>query len=294
MTLLNFHRVMGISMETTCRIILDANIIRGTISGNAAIGLDLAVLEALRGRAPVSLSQTAYLELTNQLRNQRFTFDEWQAIAPVLDKLIDPIIPIVPIGIALRVMLGVATAHELELKNGFSGLRAMWHVLKTATSSSDVTEGQRIMFEGELREFRPSGIKAEFDKTEKRWGRAFEGLVKALGRPVRPDDRSWLADAIRRHFGNEDVRQIPELETAVQLAVEFLVLHGLGYKKGKGYRPKLNDAMDFDQLYALGLPAIICTSDGKFLNRVRSLKTPGSERVLYPNELISHLRSVAA
>jgi hypothetical protein len=274
------------------RIVLDTSVLRETIRGNAALGIDLAALASLRGAAPMSLSQTAYIELPNQLRNQNFNFAQWQTIVPTLDAIVDPEFPIVPLGIALRVMLGVATAPEVDLKRGFSGLRAMWHVLKTATVSGDLEEGRDLTFEGEDREFHAEGIKAILDQTEQRWSRIFEGLVKTLGRPAVPDDRLWLAAAIRRILGDEDVRQIPELETTVQLAIEWLMLHGKGYEKGQGYRPKLNDAMDFDQLYVLGLPAIICTSDGKFLERVRSLKTSGSERVLYPSELLNHLRSV--
>jgi hypothetical protein len=288
------RRVREMPTRPNSRIILDTSVVTETVRGNAKLGIDLAVLGALRGHRPVSLSQTAYFELTNQLRNQKFTFEQWQVVAPALDEVVDPEIPIVPLGTALRVMLGVEIPVEAEMKRGLRGLRAMWHVLKTARASNDLEEGRQIVFEDELREFRASGIKGELDKTEQRWGRAFDGMVAALGRPIAPGDRAWLATAIRRKLGDEDVRLIPELETTVQLAIEWLVLHGRRYEQGQGYKPKLNDAMDFDQLYALGLPAIICTSDDKFIRRVRPLKTPGSERILNPSELINQLRSFAA
>lgn len=267
-------------------IVLDTNILRHTVHENATLGIDLARLGALRGHAPVSLSQTAYIELTNHLLNQKFTFERWQAIVPALDAVIDPEHPIVPMGIALRVMLGVATAPEADLKRGLRGLRAMWHVLKTAREPGDLREGRAFRFENETRSFRPSAIKAELDENERRWRAIFERVVEQLGRPVVPADKPWLAESIRRGIGDDDVLRIPEHETVVQVAVSWLMDHGRGYEKGVGYKPKRNDAMDFDQLFALGLPAIICTSDTRFLNRVRPLRTPGSDRVISPAELL--------
>ena len=102
-------------------------------------------------------------------------------------------------------------------------------------------------------------------------------------------DRPWVTDGIRHGVGEDDVRRIPELETPVRLATEWLVLHGRQYDKGLGYKPKLNDAMDFESLFALGLPAILCSSDRKFVDRVRALRTPGSQRVVSPAELLAHL-----
>lgn len=272
-------------------IVLDTSVVHETVRGNATLGIDLAALAALRGSAPVSLSLTAYIELTNQLAKQKFTFPRWQVVASALDAMIDPEHPIIPMGIALRVMLGVATCDESDLQRGLRGLRVMWYVLRTAEAPHHLKEGRRLTFEGERREFRLAAIKGELDERERKWIAPFERLVDELGRPVVPADRQWLAEGIRRHVGDDDVAKIPELETAVQLAVEWLVLHGVQYEKGLGYKPKLNDAMDFDQLFVLGLPAVICTSDGKFLRRVRSLGTPGSDRVLSPGELLDGLRA---
>lgn len=273
-----------------CWIVIDTSVIRETLKGNAELGIDLAELAALRRTAPVSLSQTAYIELANQLRQGAFTFGQWRAVAPALDAVIDREHPIVPLGIALRVMLGTATADGVDLDGGLRGLRAMWHVLSTARAPADLQEGRQIVFEGEPRRFHPSAIERELGQTGRRWAGIFDNVVKDLGRPIAPEDRSWLADGIRRGVGDEDVARVPERETAVQLAAEWHVLHGWRYEKGHGYKPKLNDAMDFDQLFALGLPAIICTSDGKFRERVRQLGTPGSDRVLSAAELIDRLR----
>ncbi len=271
-------------------IVLDTSVVHATVRGNATLGIDLAALASLRGSAPVSLSQTAYVELTNQLAKGIFTFEQWRPVASALDGLVDSEHPIIPMGIALRAMLGVARCDESDLLRGMRGLRAMWHVLKNAGVPDDLKEGRRFSFEGETREFRVGAIKAELDACERGWKATFERFVDELGRPVDPDDRERLAERIRRRFRADDVAGVPELETLVRLAVEWLVLHGRLYEKGLGYNPKLNDAMDFDQLFALGLPAIICTSDGKLIDRVRALRTPGSDRVMTPAELLDGLR----
>lgn len=221
--------------------------------------------------------------------NQRFTFEKWAPVAEMLDALIDDEHPIVPMGIALRVLLGVATTDTTDLARAMRGLRAMWHVFKSAHRPADLREGRPIRLEGETREFRPAAIKKNLEDAENRWVGIFAALARELGRPVVPDDREWLADQVRGSI--EGVERVPELETAVKLAVEWVVVHGRRFLPGAAYQPKPapNDAMDFDQLFVLGLPAILCTSDRKLVERVRPLGTPGSDRILYPAELLAHL-----
>lgn len=90
-------------------IVLDTGMLRETVKGSAR-AMDFGRLSRLRGQTPVSLSQAAYLEFTNQLLSGHVTFEKWQAIVPSIEAVLDPVHPIIPSGISLRVMLGVATA----------------------------------------------------------------------------------------------------------------------------------------------------------------------------------------
>jgi hypothetical protein len=62
----------------------------------------------------------------------------------------------------------------------------------------------------------------------------------------------------------------------------------------KGYtppkEPSSNPAVDAILLFYLVLPAVVCTGDGRFVNSVRSLKSPDRFRVMCPEELIAWLR----
>lgn len=64
-----------------------------------------------------------------------------------------------------------------DTQRAFRGLRALWHVLKTATRASELEEGRVFKFEGERRPFRPSAITAELDRTESLWAGIFERVV---------------------------------------------------------------------------------------------------------------------
>jgi len=260
-------------------IIFDTDVVRHTLDGDAQHGIDLFELERLRGTRPVSISEIASLELLDDLMSNELHFKQWNTFARRLSPVLDPDFPIIPNGAALSAMLGVG---QVDFDIGRQQ-RIAWKVLESARRHSDLRDGRRLHFEGRMWTFRRSSVRRIHSEVESRWNGLFARMAQAAGGAIRSRDRKSVESAIRGNLSLE-IAQVPELETVVR---------GMGIRfgeYGQGYRPKLNDALDFEHLYMLGLPAIVCTSDRRARNFARSLKTPGSERVLSPSELLDRLR----
>lgn len=265
-------------------IVLDTGVVAGAAQRDEALGIDLARLAELCGEHPVSLSETAFLEVFGQLRRGRLSFEEWSVVADELDRLLDHDFPVLPGGAQLRALLGVVSLAG-GLDDVVADQRRLWQLLRTATKVSDLDEERRVVLDGQRVNYRPTAIAEIVHDRERVWAEAF---AKVTEEPAASASGDELAEQLNQLFQEHGSREVPELSTAAGFATNLIRSHQPS-KRGDRYRPTVNDAMDFGLLFTLGLPAIVCTSDHKLCRRVRALRTPGSDRVLTPVELLGRL-----
>lgn len=264
-------------MTSPAWIVLDTDVVRHTVQGRLDVGIDLGRLQRARGNHPVSLSEVACVELMDDLIKGNVTFDAWQRTVPALDAVLDADIPVVPNGRGLGAMLGLVSI-EFDLSQS---QRTAWEILRGARKLNDLRHGRRFEIDGVVRVFKRLKLPVLFAEVEASWVERFRKIDDNFG-PVRSDDRDEMRQRVRTILG-EDLVRVPELELVVCATVERLIQHG------RGYRPKLNDALDFEHLFMVGLPGIVCSSDRRARNFARELRAPGSERFMSPSDLLAFL-----
>lgn len=273
-----------------CWIVIDTSVLMGTAKQLNGLGIDLHQLASFRGSAPISLSQPAHLELARHLLQGTLSIRDWRRIAALLDELLDDAHPILPNGPGLHAMLGgTASPDYLEVLR--RGLRVQWQVLRDVQRISDLRRSGALDLDGQWVRYRAPRLAETVSAIGQRWVTLFDGLVEERGAPFGDGDRAHLTDEVRAGFRAAGIPVFAELETSVQLAVEYFLLHSKGYEAGTGYKPKRNDGLDYEQLLVLGLPGMLCSSDARFVRKVNALRTPGSDRVVTPAGLLALLRA---
>ncbi len=259
-------------------LVLDTDVTRHTVQGRSELGIDLAALARAKDRLLLSISEVAYLELVDDLTKGNISIKEWRAFAMRVHPLLDPDYPVIPNGRGLAAMLGIERVdYDLSQSQ-----RSAWHALRSVRRRKDLQDGRSVMSDGVRRVFRPREISRVLQEVEAKWVGLFAEAESRAEGPVVAKDRREVRDAIRTTLG-ADVARRPELELVIAATVERLIQHG------RGYRPKLNDALDYEHLYMVGLPAIVCTSDSGFRNFARGLGVLGSDRIKSPAEVLEML-----
>ena len=78
----------------------------------------------------------------------------------------------------------------------------------------------------------------------------------------------------------------------LDVATRYLALRAMEYGRAESsrYRPRVNDALDLELLFALPRPSIVCSADKRFLKLVARLVGELRSPVVHPRDLPSVLR----
>ncbi len=270
-------------------VILDTSTLRHIVEGVRG-HLDIAALGALP-RGPTGISDVAATELARQIVDRRIDAKRWHRVADALDPLLDRELPIVPILAGAGVMLGVPQdlADPSKPRSDLAaGQRAFWAGLRRLSPRAGARE---VFMDGHRHRFSRAGLRRTLDRMEARWRDGILGVQREDGRRWQSQHRQELREKVWLNFGsvfgNADV----------ELVVEALTERILSASRSQPYKPKLNDAMDFEHLVLVALPGLVVTSDERLIRFIERLpkidgRPPrGADRVMTPATLFERLRA---
>jgi hypothetical protein len=122
------------------RIVLDTAAIRGLIHGDAAVSALEDLHDHVTGLS-IAVANNAVPELVVALHQGRLQWDKWSSRVFLLDRIVDPALPVLPDDAELG---RVATGPELERRSALSRAehsRAIRALLRVARGPQDLERG---------------------------------------------------------------------------------------------------------------------------------------------------------
>ncbi len=275
------------------RLLLDTCVIRNCLHQYAPIP-DLEQLKNYKPKILVSIPDPALAELTSQLFNSQIVFKDWSLRIHQLDDVLDPDMPICPSGIELSSLSGLIEGQPLYTNDSKIYYRAIWQSMENAQSLNDLRKGsiykdsggkfQRIEFDNLL-------IQKVMDEEREKFIRSIQQikiLLKESGTPPEKIEHLILSGMEPREGYSSNSRD--KLDAVLRTLAQ---IYEMSLKEKNAYNPaarkRRGDFIDWSLLFALALPAIICTADTKFVRRIRQKKSKQLRLVITVEELNQHL-----
>lgn len=281
------HRVLpSAPPPSPDRIVLDTSAIRSVIHQDPD-ALDVAELSRLRGNLLVSLADGAVAELAAALTQGRLDVVAWANRIEVFDAIIAQDLPFAPGGIELAALAGLRDPAGLDLDEMRAYYRGVWTHFRSIRTVNDITRAGPL---GRLNRTHVEGVLEGAANDWTGWvdgARAGMAECAAQGNPVRDEEelRDLLRNSLRPDLSEQDLDRL-------DVAVRVIARRTFQTASAHGYEPEgHNDALDFDLLFGLALPAIVCTGDQRLINLARQTDAWDAWRVMSPQELIDWLRA---
>ena len=288
------HRVLR-EGSVRDRILLDTGTVRKILHGDPD-ALDVEEL-ARRGEGhAVSVADGAIAEIAAALLEGRIPVTTWAANVAKIDALLDQDAPVFPGGMELATLAGLRPPpHGFNVESTVAYYRAAWSLLRGATTRGDLERPHEYVDGAGARfriRFDHAAVKAALADAETKWSSWVEGAGREFRR-MRDDghepDHEELRTLIRRVLrldGMNDT-QLDKLDVAIRVIAIRSVHAGTG---STPYRPSgPNDALDFDLLFGIALPAIVCTSDERLARLAEATGSADAKRVMMPAQLLASL-----
>lgn len=278
------------------RVLLDTCAVRNHLHrSNPAI--DLYALRPRLWKYRISIADPTMAELISQLLEGRLPISDWIARIGDLDAILDRHWPIFPGGHELAELSGATPPHGIDLRDSQLYYQASWRLMRNATSTADLTNG--LIFKnavGKAHRIRADAhhvattMQAERDSWINYINR-MQGLLTGL--PTGRQNFQAIVALMRSDLGArpDDPPDLADKLDAITRMIATLVDMSLHPKTP--YNPasvgRRGDAFDSCHLFAIPLPAIICTADRPFVNRLRATQAPQSNQVLTVEEFNTHV-----
>jgi hypothetical protein len=287
------HRVRRSAMIGD-RILLDTVVARKVLQGDAD-AIDLEAVARLKGAHPISLADGAFAELSRQVVEARLPLRDLARRVDRLDAILDADLPVAPGGVELAALAGLRPLPGIDLDEMRVYYRETWRYLRTRRSAKDL--GQPGFYElasGKRCQIGPldgKHVTSVFADATSRWATWVERAGAEIRR-LRVDGPA---------LDDEDLRSFVRLFLAaemsdaaldrIDLAVRVLARRAReAAAADHPYRPTgPNDALDFDLLFGLALPAWVCTQDARLVRLARDTGSADATRVMSPPDLLDRL-----
>jgi hypothetical protein len=280
------HRVLPGAPPSADRIILDTSTIRRVLHQDPD-ALDVAELNRLRGDHPVSLADGTIPELAAALTQGRLDVAVWANRIAVFDAVVDQDLPFAPGCDELAAIAGLGGPAEADLDEIRAFSRHAWTHFRSIGTADDIAKAGPV---GRLDRTHVEGV---LEGAANRWTEWVDGVraevanLAAAGDPLR--DEEEVRDLLRHHLQEEDFSE--QALDRLDVAVRVIARRTLQTGSADGYRPEgHNDALDFDLLFGLALPAIVCAADQRLINLARQTHAWDAWRMMSPQELIDWLQ----
>ena len=258
------------------RVVLDTGVVRNHIHDSNP-QLDFEAIKSSSEQLRFSIAGGAGIELLEQLTRGSIDWDEWSSRIGILDRILDSRWPMIPSGKQLAALAELQNDIEYDINEDRSYMQEVWKFQSRARSADDLgakldPEELKKMCKQERKDWIEHVHKMQIKIWEEGLVNPSEDEILQLGRgeshPGDPHDYNKKTDAIDR-------------------AIAQMVK--LSLKRSSPYNPsgdkRKGDTFDIQLLFAIPLPVVICTSDEKFVNRLRSTNTTFSNQVVTIDEL---------
>lgn len=277
--------------------ILDTSVVRGIIESESG-AMDPESLAVIKGSLRISIADGAVAEILYWLA--RAPVEVLDAVQPALlrlDRCLDQEFPLAPSARGAASLAGIVPWKRGDLREEqASHSRASWKHLCGIRSREDLTRP--------LQYFDSAGRLAS--------------LVPNLTAPsslLRGMQQSWLPGLVAENFleqGIERMTDAHERELIAHWREKLCFALGINLSDSRSRRldlylqslarrvrihrplkrPTSNAAMDQVLLLYLLLPALICTTDAKFVNFIQALDSSDCSLVMTPDDLMRRLKAV--
>lgn len=274
------------------RVLLDTCAIRSHIHQ----GPFLLPVDAVRARLEsmkVSIADSAMAELLEQRVANRVP--DWDRRVGEIDSILDTDQPIFPGGNELARLAGTQLGEEPDRADRLRYYREGWQLLRDAR---DIAELQRPRTyktaDGRAMQIRLDldTLHRVMDDERNGWIAFIERMKDLIGAETNMTREQILAimhNGLRPTAPTDPADIASKLDGVVQVLASFIYL---GLNGATPYNPRREkrrgDVFDWTLLFALPLPAIVCTADKKFVNRFRSLNSRQASQLVTMEEFSRH------
>jgi hypothetical protein len=278
------------------RVVLDTCTVRNHIHSHVP-SIDLPLVRRKQDQVRLSLSASAFVELTAQLTEGRIPYADWQARVSALDAALDPRWPCLPNGKQLAWLAGTQVAEPIDVENESRHMRAYWHHLLTIAPHEIGRAAVRFQLsDRSWKEIRLN--KDTLDRTIKQERKDWIDYVKKMqdelpeqGLGAKSEDK--ILDLMRTNFGTNplDAPGIADKLDGVSRMIARFV--SLSLAKREPYNPqsegRRGDTFDLNLLFYLPLPSVIVSGDKRFVRGLRGTDAPQARQVILIEEFNAHL-----
>jgi len=278
------------------RILLDTNVLGNHIDGTPPL-VDLPAVRQRLWKYRISLADST-AEFVEGLAHSGL-LAQWQLHVLEIDAVLDRRWPILPGGKELAALSGLQTDLTIDAANSQRYYQAVWHLLRDAKTAADLEAGTQFSDATGARfaikvDF--SHVRCELDKERGRWSKYVERKRDEFReKGITSGDYDRILAEITADFGAQptDPPDFAKKADAVsRMVAKFLAL---ALPKRDAYNPasdkRRGDVFDVSLLYAIPLPAVICTGDGPFVERLRQCNAPHAKQVVTVEEFNGHVRA---
>ena len=282
------------------RVVLDTCTVRNH-TDNCQPQLDLHLIHEKSDLVRLSLSASAFVELTAQLADGRLSFARWKESSPPINAVLDQRWPCLPNGKQLAWLAGTQIVEPIEnIEDESRHMRACWHhLLDVAPEEIGRSQVAYRVSDGTLRGIRldTRALKDSIAGQRQEWIdyiRRMQAELPSHGFTAKDEDD--IHKIMLSNFGS-DPSDAPgvamKLDAASRMIARF-VARSLPSKLA-AYNPesekRRGDTFDLNLLFYVPLPAVIVTGDARFVRGLRETDTPHGRQVVTIEEFNMHLGS---
>lgn len=278
------HQILPEGKLPVLRIILDTNVVRSFLQEDAS-AFDPVKVAHLKGDHPISIADGAFAELVRALSEERMPVEKWTHRVDALDQILDRDLPITPGGADLTAMAGLSRMHGVDMQELHAIYRQAWERLRTCRTSMDIrnlsftvekADGQR----------KPVPLASLLDDTGKKW----DGVMASLGSLLAGKNQDM--DEVTDFIGQNLLLELKEEAKAkLDLPIRALAKRAMQFADNPASRGS-NDAIDFELLFTIALPGVVCTADISLIQLVQETGSGDAWRVMEPPQLVHWLAEV--
>lgn len=189
------------------RVVLDTCTVRNH-TDDCQPQIDVNLLQERRDGVRLSLSASAFVELTRQLADGDLPYARWKEKSPSINAILDPRWPCLPNGKQLAWLAGTQTHAPIEsLEDESRHMRPCWfHLLDVAPAEIGKCQVVYRVSNGTLKSIRldATHLRNVIASQRQEWIDYIQNMQKELpGRGFRAKDEDAILDLMRSDFGSD-------------------------------------------------------------------------------------------
>lgn len=270
------------------RVVLDTCAVRKHVS-NRMPQLDIGLLNRNRDTIRLSLSASAFVELTRQIADGDVPFASWEACVPILNGILDERWPCLPNGKQLAWLTGTQVVDPIvSIDDEARYMRACWfHLCDVKPEEIGRCQVAYRVSDGTLKSIRldQQTLSSLIANQRQEWIDYIQRMQSDLpDRGLTARDTDAIVELMRNDFGSDpsDAPGVADrLDTILHMIARFVAR---SLNSTSAYNPESErnrgDTFDLNLLFYIPLPSVIVTGDERFVRGLRETTAAHLDQVL--------------